>query len=183
MEGKKKSNKNQKTKTVMWWSHHFCSTFCAISFLFLQNKTYDYTQSSQNFTLLNNVMLKIFSGKQIYIYILQPEMTRCNLYQCKPTFVILGYDSTRKKRAPVIRRPSDWNLIDKRLKGFSTPVQQEFPLERDEDQRLHRKPLKYTEESLLRSAQTENQSSKFWLPSPNFSHQDCSAMRIIQSVR
>lgn len=73
-------------------------------------------------------MLKIFSGKQIYIYILQSEIIQCNLYQCKPTFVILGYDSTHKKRAPVIRRPSDWNLIDKRLKGFSTLVLQEFPL-------------------------------------------------------
>lgn len=117
---REKNNKNQKTQTVMWWSHHFFSTFYTISFLFLRNKTYDCTQWSQKITLLNDVMLKIFSGKQIYICIPQSEIKQCNLYQCRPTCVTLGYDSKHKKRAPVIRRPSDWNLIDKRFQYTSS---------------------------------------------------------------
>lgn len=112
---KKTNNKNQKTQTVMWWSHHFFSISYAISFLFLQNKTYKYTQWSQKFTLLHNVMLKIFSGKQIYICILQSEIKQRNWHQCRSTHVILGYDSKHKKEAPVIKRPSDWNVIDQRF--------------------------------------------------------------------
>lgn len=107
----KKNNKNQKTQTVMWWSH-----FSPLFMLFLlQNKTYHYTQWSQKFTHIHDVMVEIFSGKQIYICILQSKIKQCNLYQCRPTCVILGYDSKYKKEAAVIRRPSDWNLIDKRF--------------------------------------------------------------------
>lgn len=47
------------------------------------------------------------------------------------------------------------------IKGVSILVLLEFPFIRYVDQRLHRKLLKYTEKSLLRAAQTENQSSKF----------------------